>query len=258
MVVSNILGFLAGLGLAGVALVPGLAAAGQTAVAVATNFAKPLEALAAEFKVRTGHDVIISSGSTGKLYAQIKAGAPFDVFLAADAQRPAKLANEGFADPASRFTYALGRLVLLSRDPAAAGRDCLEVLRASTGKVAIANPATAPYGAAAKMTLQALGLWAEVEARIVQGEDIGQTYAFIDTGNAEIGFVALSQLAAEPAEDEVGCRWEVTQDLHAPIEQQAVLLVRGAGNPAAAAFLEFLRSPEAAKMIRGFGYGTLQ
>ncbi|MEX2648641.1 MAG: molybdate ABC transporter substrate-binding protein [Alphaproteobacteria bacterium] len=257
MVVWRSLGFLAGLALA-VALAPGLAAAGQVAVAVATNFAKPLEALVAEFKARTGHDVIISSGSTGKLYAQIEAGAPFDVFLAADAARPAKLADEGFADPASRFTYALGRLVLLSRGPAAAGRDCLEVLRASTGKVAIANPATAPYGAAAKKTLQALGLWDQVEARIVQGEDIGQTFAFIDTGNAEIGFVAASQVAAEPADGATGCRWEVTQDLHAPIEQQAVLLARGEGNPAAAAFVEFLRSPEAAKTIGAFGYGTVQ
>jgi molybdate transport system substrate-binding protein len=232
------------------------ARAETAAVAVATNFLKPLESLAADFKAATGHDLVISGGSTGKLYAQIKEGAPFDVFLAADAERPARLANEGLAVADSRFTYAQGRLVLLSRDPATTGQDCLAALRASTGKVAIANPATAPYGAAAKAAIVALDLEAALADRLVQGEDIGQTFAFVDTENAAFGFVALAQIAGEPSGSRQGCRWDVPADTHAPIDQQAALLAHGADNPAATAFIAWLRGDEAKVAIRAFGYAT--
>jgi molybdate transport system substrate-binding protein len=234
----------------------GPARAETVAVAVARNFAEPLDTLARQFKAASGHDVVISAGSTGMLYTQIKEGAPFEVFLAADEEHPARLAVEGLGVPASRFTYALGRLVLLSRSPDATGMDCMAFLKASTGKVAIANPSTAPYGVAARQALNALGLWAEVEPRIVMGEDIGQAFAFVDTGNAELGLVALSQVAKEPGAGAAGCRAEIAQDLLAPIAQQAILLAKGERNAAARAFLDFLKEPEAGKTIQGFGYGT--
>ncbi|MGH6719092.1 MAG: molybdate ABC transporter substrate-binding protein [Alphaproteobacteria bacterium] len=238
------------------AVAAGAARAETATIAVATNFARPLEALAPAFAAASGHTIAMAAASTGQLYAQIRQGAPFDVFLAADAERPAALVAEGAAVAASRFAYAYGRLVLLSRSPAATGEDCLEFLRAGGGHIAIANPTIAPYGRAARETLEALGLWPEVAGRIVQGNDVGQTFAFVATANAEAGFVALSQViaAADPAGP--GCRWDVPAGLHAPIEQQAVLLVHGAGNAAALAFLTFMRSAEAQATIRAFGYGT--
>lgn len=236
-------------------LVAGPARAVTVTVAVATNFLKPLETLASDFAATSGHDVVVVSGSTGKLYAQITQGAPLDVFLAADTERPSKLIDDGLAIADSRFTYALGRLVLLSRDPSA-GADCVAALRASAGKVAIANPETAPYGAAARAALQAMSLSPAVAGRIVQGEDVGQTFAFVDTANAAFGFVALSQVAGEPPGARPGCRWDVPADLHPPIEQQAVLLRRAAGNVAAEAFLAWLRGPEAGALIRAAGYGV--
>ncbi len=236
-----------------IALAAVTARAETAIVAVATNFAQPLKALAPAFTAATGHAIAIAAASTGQLYAQIRQGAPFDVFLAADAGRPAALVEDGVAIAANRFAYAYGRLVLLSRSPAATGKDCLDVLRAAS-RIAIANPAIAPYGRAARETLEALGLWDQVEARIVQGQDVGQTYAFIATANAEAGFVALSQVIADPAGP--GCRWDVDPELHAPIEQQAVLLAHGADNAAALAFLDFLKGAEAQATIRAFGYGT--
>lgn len=230
--------------------VPGVAGgAGEVHAAVAANFARPLEEIGAAFEKATGHRVISSPGSTGKLHAQIKNGAPFDVFLAADAERPRLLEEEGSAVTGSRFTYALGRLVLWSAKPGFVD---------GTGKVlggkgykhlAIANPKTAPYGAAARQTLEKLGLWNRVSPRIVQGEDVGQTFQFVVTENAELGFVALSQL-----EGQAGSRWLVPADLHAPIEQQAVLLARGRDNPAARAFLEFLKGKEGRAIVERSGY----
>lgn len=231
------------------------AGAGQVAVAVATNFVTPLAALTPAFEAATGHVALVSSGSTGKLAAQIAQGAPFDVFLAADAARPEALVAAGHAVAGSASTYALGRLVLLSRAAEATGADCLDFLRASAGKVAIANPRTAPYGAAALQAIDALGLGPALADRLVQGEDIGQTYAFVATGNAVAGFVGLSQVI-DQGDDGVGCRWTVPTGLHDPIAQRAVLLVHGRDNPAAAAFLAFLRGPEAAAIIARFGYGA--
>lgn len=223
------------------------ARAGEVHVAVAANFVKPLRALAAAFQQETGDTVVVSEGSTGKLYAQIVNGAPFEVFLSADAERPRRLLAEGRAVAGTDFPYALGRLALWSRDDArVSGPDAL---RAAFRHLAIANPELAPYGRAARETLAKLGLWKELEPRLVRGEDVGQTFQFVATGNAELGFVALAQVLAAG-----GSRWDVPADHHAPIEQHAVLLLPGRDDDAARAFLAFLRAPAARARIEAAGY----
>jgi len=189
-------------------------------------------------------------GSTGKLYAQIVNGAPFDVFLAADVERPARLEADGRAVPGCRFTYALGRLALWSRD-ATRVDDAGEVLRsAEFNRLAIANPRLAPYGRAAREALLALGLWEALQPRLVLGENIAQTHVFVYTGNADLGFVAWSQILAGGAG---GSHWLVPAALHEPVEQQAVAL---RDNGPVRAFVDFLRSPDARQIIREFGYDT--
>ena len=229
--------------------------ADEVTVAVAANFLLPLESLAAEFESTTGHDVAISPGSTGQLYAQIVNGAPFDVLLAADAERPRLLAESGLGDADTRFTYALGRLALWSRDPALVDDALLERLGDLDFRfLAIAEPAIAPYGAAARETLESLGLWElfTADSRIVRGQSIAQTFAMIETRNAELGFIALSQAVAYDGD----ASWAVVApERHAPIRQDAILLVRASGSPAARQFLDFLRSPAAAAIIESFGYG---
>ena len=226
--------------------------AGEVHVAVAANFAPPLQALGEAFSKQTTHKLLASPGSTGKLYAQIMNGAPFDVFLSADDGAPKRLEDEKRAVSGSRFTYALGRLVLWSSqdglvDPGG------EVLKSDRfGKLAMANPRLAPYGGAARQVMEKLGVWAALQGRLVQGENIAQTVQFIASGNAELGFVALSQLASPRA----GSRWIVPSELHAPIRQDAVLLGRARSNPAARAFLEYLRGAEAKQRIRAFGYDS--
>jgi molybdate transport system substrate-binding protein len=227
--------------------------AADVRVAVAANFAPPLERIGAAFTAATGHRLAVSAGSTGKFHSQIAAGAPFEVLLAADAGTPERLVAEGHAVPGSRFTYAVGRLVLWSAQP---GRvdDQGAVLRSGRfAHLAIANPKTAPYGAAAMQALQALGLAETLAPKLVTGESIAQAFQFVATGNAELGFVALSQVIAVAPPG--GSRWVVPQDLHAPIRQDAVLLRAGAGNPAATALLAYLKSPAAQQVIRSFGYG---
>lgn len=221
--------------------------AGKALIAVAANFSMPAERIAAEFEAATGHEITLTAGSTGKLYAQIAAGAPYDVLLAADAERPARLEAEGLAVAGSRFTYAVGQLVLWSADPARITGP--EALDGAFRALAIANPELAPYGIAAVETLASLG---KTPARIVMGENIGQTFALVSTGNAELGFVAASQLT----ESSEGSRWDVPASLHAPIRQEAVLLTRAASNEAAHAFLDWLRRPEAAVIIAASGYGS--
>ncbi|MFM1891356.1 MAG: Molybdate-binding periplasmic protein [Pseudomonadota bacterium] len=224
--------------------------AGEVRVAVAANFTAAAREIGALFTRATGHRAIFSFGSTGQLYAQISQGAPFEVLLAADQARPARAVAEGHALAASRFTYATGRLVLFSRDPDRVTGEA--TLRGGQfSQLALANPATAPYGAAALATLQALGLYDALAPRIVQGNNIAQTYQFVQTGNAELGFVALAQLAGHRG----GSRWLVPAHLHPPIAQDAVLLVAGAANPAARAFLEFLKGPQAAAVKARYGYG---
>lgn len=234
---------------------PPLVSAEEVRIAVATNFLSTLKELVRHFEHETGHVVVISSGSSGKLYAQIRHGAPFAVFLSADSRRPQLLEEEGLAVPGSRFTYAVGKLTLWSPDPHLLKEDGQVVLaRGSFDRLAMANPKTAPYGAAAKRVLQTLGLWSHLQGRIVQGENIGQAFQFVVSRNAQLGFVARSQIMGPPITG-AGSRWEVPDDLYEPIRQQAVLLVRGQSNRAAAAFLEFLKSSPAQNMITNAGYG---
>lgn len=234
------------------AMVPGGAArAGEVTVAVAANFANAANEIGALFTEKTGHTAIFSFGSTGQLYSQISQGAPFEVFLAADKVRPAKAIADGFGVAGSIFTYATGRIVLYSPDPdRVKGEDTL-----TTGdfdKIAIANPETAPYGAAAVETMTALGVHQALQPKIVQGSNIAQAFQFVATGNAEIGFVALSQVATS----EGGSRWIVPEELYSPIAQDAVVLKGGDGNQAAAAFIAFLKGPEANAVKEKYGYGT--
>jgi molybdate transport system substrate-binding protein len=235
-------------------LLPVEARADQALVAVAANFADALDGIAVPFEAETGHHLQVTIGSTGKLYAQIVAGAPFDVLLAADQERPARLEADGLTVPGSRFTYAMGALALWSADAHRIGTDGAAVLRAgSFRRLAIANPALAPYGAAAREALLELGLWEALAGRIVMGENIGQTHAMVATGNAELGLVALSQLATRAV---TGSHWVVPHNLYRPIRQDAVLLSRAADNAAARALLEFLRRPSVRETIRKLGYAT--
>ncbi|MGE4220021.1 MAG: molybdate ABC transporter substrate-binding protein [Alphaproteobacteria bacterium] len=224
--------------------------AAETKVAVAANFTEAAKEIGAAFETATGHKAVFSFGSTGQLYNQIAQAAPFEVFLAADRATPKKAVDEGFALADSRFVYATGRIVLFSKDKALVkGAETLKA--GSFAKIAIANPATAPYGAAAVAAMKALGVYDALSAKIVQGNNIAQTYQFVDTGNAEIGFVALSQVA----NGDEGSRWAVPGDLYPAIAQDAVLLKTGAGNPAARAFLAFLKGPEARAIKEKYGYG---
>ncbi len=221
-------------------------------IAVAANFAEPVKRLGGAFAAETGHDLKISTGSTGALAAQIRNGAPFALFLAADEERPAQLEAEGLTVAGTRFTYAVGRLVLWGPDPRwLAAEPAAALTDSSLRHLAIANPRVAPYGRAAQETLSALGVWEAVEPKLVRGEDIAQTFQFVVSGNAELGFVALSQVL-----DHSGSRWEVPQDLYAPIRQQAVLLGPGKESAAAKGFLDFLRSQSAREIIRAAGYGV--
>lgn len=249
-------GVLCGLAMVVAVLIAPGARADEVRVAVAANFLEPLKSLYAAFQQASGHSLGITPGSTGQLYAQIANGAPFDVFLSADDEHPKRLVKEGVAIGDSRFTYAVGRVVLWSSEAGVVGEDAKTTLREGKFRhLAIANPETAPYGRAAKQALEKLQLWRSVEAKIVRGENIAQTLQMISTGNAELGFVALSQVARRGKVPE-GSRWLVPADLHEPIRQDAVLLESASGNDAAKRLLEFLRSEEALRAIRGFGYET--
>lgn len=233
--------------------IAGAAHGGEVQLAVAANFAGPMEKLASEFERDTGHKAIVATGATGKFYAQIRNGAPFEVLLAADDETPVKLETEGHAVAGSRFTYAVGRLVLWSaRDGVVdAGGN---VLKTGTYRhLAIANPKTAPYGAAAVATLRKLGLYDTVQALLVQGENIAQAWQFASTGNAELGFVAQAQVWRD-GRFTSGSGWIVPAAMHDPIRQDAALLVKGANNPAARALLQFLRTDKAKAIIRSYGY----
>jgi molybdate transport system substrate-binding protein len=239
---------------AAAALTPAPAGAAEVRVAVAANFAEVLKALAPGFERRTGDRVTAIVGSTGKLYAQIVHGAPFDVMLAADRRRPRLLVANGFAVEGSRFTYAVGRLTLWSPDPKRIAGDGAAILRRGAfRRLAIANPRLAPYGQAAKETLTSLGRWPLPKGRLVQAENIGQAFALVATGNADLGLVALS-LVLSPRNGQKGSRWDVPAKLYRPIRQDAVLLRRAAGDAAAKAFLAYLRAPATRGAIARFGY----
>lgn len=228
---------------------PALAEKALVHAAVAANFTEAAKEIAVLFKAKTGGEVVFSFGSSGQLYTQITQDAPFEIFLSADDARPKQAVEAGFGLTESRFTYAIGKLVLWSRQPD--GVQGAQTLAAGAfAKVSIANPAAAPYGVAAVETLKALKLYEATQRKIVQGNSIAQAFQFVDTGNAELGFVALSQLAGQKA----GSRWIVPQEYYTPIRQDAVLLKKGAGNAAAAGFLAFLKSPEARAVIEKYGY----
>lgn len=226
------------------------ALAGDARVACAANFREAAIEIGSLFEQDSGHAVAFSFGSTGQLYAQIAFGAPFDVFLAADTVRVARAVEDGLAVDETRFTYASGRIALYSADQGlVTGPETLKAGRFS--KLAIAEPSVAPYGAAAVETMQALAAMDGIRDRIVRGLNVAQAYQFVQSGNADVGFVAVSQIAGHSN----GSRWIVPSRFHQPISQDAVLLKRGAGNPAAKAFLEFLEGEKAGEILDRYGYG---
>lgn len=223
-------------------------------VAVASNFIAPMRALATSFEQSTGHKLILSSGATGKFYAQIRNDAPYEVLLAADADTPKRLTAEGLTVPGSGFTYAIGRLALWSRKDGVVDASGA-VLKRPPAPLAIANPRVAPYGAAAVEVMEKLGVYKNLRHQLVQGENIAQAYQFVATGNAPLGFVAVSQIL-ENGKLREGSAWMVPEHLHQPIRQDAVILKKGQGNPAAAALSAFLQSAPARRVIASFGYGN--
>ncbi|MBD7960860.1 molybdate ABC transporter substrate-binding protein [Comamonas avium] len=235
------------------ALFTGAAHAETISVAVASNFTAPMQKIAAQFEKDTGHKAELSFGATGKFYAQISNGAPFGILLAADDKTPAQIAQEGKGDAASRFTYSIGKLVLWSKQDGYVDANG-EVLK--TGKfqhVAIANPKLAPYGLAAEQTLTKLNLLDAIKPKFVQGENIGQTYQFAATGNAELGFVALSQVM-EDGKIKSGSAWVVPAEMHEPIRQDAIVLNNAKDNVAAKALMDYLKGDKARAIITAYGY----
>ena len=224
--------------------------AGEAKVAVAANFAEPVKEIGVLFERTTGHKLVLSFGATGQFYAQITQGAPFEVLLSADKAVPAQAVADGFGVAGTTFTYAVGRLVLFSQTKGLVDGEAT-LKDGKFAKIAIANPAVAPYGAAAVEVLKALGAYDALLPKIVQGNTIAQAFQFVATGNADVGFIALSQVVLNVE----GSRWIVPATLHSPIAQDAVLLKTGAGNDAANAFLSFLRGAEARVIIEKFGYG---
>jgi molybdate transport system substrate-binding protein len=232
------------------------ARADEALVAVAANFAGTVEAIAAEFTKDTGHTVQVTTGATGKLYAQIGEGAPFAILLSADAKTPARLEEEGKAVAGSRFTYAVGKLSLWSSDADRIGGDPRAALTsADTLYVAIANPDLAPYGVAAREALTAMGLWETIQPKIVMGQNIGQTFSLVDTGAAQMGFVATSAIEV-PGSEPRGSRYDVPRQMFTPIRQDAVLLKAGESNEAAIVFMHYLKSDKARAIVASFGYDT--
>ncbi len=222
-------------------------------IAVASNFISPMQAIATQFEQASGHEIRLASSASGKLYAQISAGAPFDLFFSADQDKPQALERIGKTVPHTRFSYAIGRLVLWSALPERQARDARYLIAADYNKLALANPLLAPYGVAAVETLSALKLHASSEPHWVRGENIAQTFQFVESGNAELGFVALSQLIEHPLHRNTPY-WIVPQDLHTPILQDAVQLKYSENKVAARAFLDFVKTPEVAELITRFGY----
>lgn len=232
-------------------LAPAGAMAETINVAVAANFTAASKDIAAAFRKKTGDEAKLSFGSTGSLYTQITQGAPFQVFLAADRERPKKAVDEGYGVEGTAFTYAVGKLVLWSRQ-AGLVKDGDTLKAGRFDKVSICNPTAAPYGAAAVEAMKSLKVYGDIEPKLVQGANVSQAFQFVQTGNAEIGFVALSQVI----DDKEGSTWVVPQDLYTPIRQDAVLLKTGADSKAAKAFVDFLKSPEAGAIIEKYGYAT--
>lgn len=227
--------------------------ADEVQVAVAANFTAPIQAIAKDFEKDTGHKLVASFGATGQFYAQIKNGAPFEVFLSADDTTPEKLENEGEIVKGSRFTYAIGTLALWS-PKAGYVDDKGEVLKKNDYKhLSIANPKAAPYGLAATQVLAKLNLTEATKGKLVEGQNITQAFQFVSTGNAELGFVALSQIYKDGKVSN-GSAWIVPANLHDPIKQDAVILNKGKDNAAAKALVDYLKGPKAAEVIKSYGY----
>jgi molybdate transport system substrate-binding protein len=227
--------------------------AAEISVAVAANFSSVLKDIAVEFQKDTGHQLAITPGATGKFYAQISNGAPFDVFLSADDETPRKLAQEGKAIAASQFTYAIGRLALWSPSPDLVDKSA-DILKTDKFKyIAIANAKVAPYGQAAVQTMQKLGVLTKIEPRIVQGESIAQTYQFVSTGNAQLGFVAVSQIV-ENGKIKTGSAWIVPEEMHEQLKQDAVVLQSCKHMTACQALMDYLKSEKVKKMMASYGY----
>ncbi|MCB1980254.1 MAG: molybdate ABC transporter substrate-binding protein [Burkholderiaceae bacterium] len=233
------------------------ARADQVQVAVAANFTAPMQDIAALFAKDTGHKAELSFGSTGKFYAQITHGAPFDVFLSADDKTAGRLVSDGKAIGTSLIPYALGSLVLWSPTDGMVDSQGKVLASGNFAHLAVANPKLAPYGAAALQTLGKLGLADKLQPKIVMGENIAQTYQFVHTGNAQLGFVALSQVMKDGRIAQ-GSAWRVPAEMHSPIRQDAVLLERGKDNPAAAALMQYLKSDAARAVIQSYGYGIIE
>ncbi|CAK0758918.1 Molybdate-binding protein ModA [Gammaproteobacteria bacterium] len=227
--------------------------ADKIVVAVAANFTAPMQQIAVDFERETGHKALSSFGSTGKYYAQIKNGAPFEILLAADEETPAKLEKEGLGVAGSRFTYAIGKLVLWSAKPGYVDGQGEVLKKEAFQHIALANPKLAPYGAAAIEVLAALNLGDALQLRWLQAENISQAYQFVASGNAELGFVALSQVFKD-GQINSGSAWIVPASLYRPIRQDAVMLDKGRDKPAAEALMKYLRGEQARAIIRGFGY----
>ncbi len=231
-------------------LIGAAALAAETKVAVAANFTEPAKEIAAQFEAKTGHKATLSFGSSGQFYTQIANGAPYEVFLSADAERPTKAETEGLAVAGTRFTYATGRLVLWSKTPGLVDGKGAVLAKGDFEKLSIADPKAAPYGQAAIETMTKLKLYDALKPKIVTGASITQAFQYVQTGAAELGFVALSQVINEPS----GSRWVVPAADHTPIDQQAVLLKTGANSDAAKAFLSFLKGKDAKAIIKRYGY----
>jgi molybdate transport system substrate-binding protein len=228
--------------------------ADEVSVAVAANFTDATRQMVPLFEKATGHKAKVSYGSTGKLYAQIEHGAPFEVFLAADTKRPMKAEQAGLAVPGSRFIYAKGKLVLWSNQAGLVDDGEAFLKDTAFAHLAMANPKTAPYGLAARQVMEHLGLWGPLQSKLVRGDSIAQTFQFAVTGNAEAGFVAYSQVKAWKGA--AGSAWVIPTTYYDPIDQSAVLLKKGESNPAAKAFLDFLQGDAARALIQRFGYGV--
>jgi molybdate transport system substrate-binding protein len=235
------------------ALIAAPAFADEVQVAVAANFTAPMQKIAAEFEKDTGHKVVAAFGSTGKFYAQIKNGAPFEVLLAADDETPAKLIAEGAAVAGTQFTYAIGKLVLWSAKPGVVDEAGDVLKKGGFDHIAVANPKLAPYGAAGIETMKAFGVYDALQAKIVTAETIAQAYQFVSSGNAELGFVALSQVLKDGKID--GSAWIVPAKYYTQIRQDAVILANGKGKPAAEALLKYLKGDKAIAVIKSYGYG---
>ena len=231
----------------------GTAQADEVQVAVAANFSAPIQAIAADFEKDTGHKLVASYGATGQFYTQIKNGAPFEVFLSADDITPQKLESEGATVKGSRFTYAIGTLALWSAKAGYVDAEGQVLKDNQYQHLSIANPKAAPYGLAATQVLAKLGLTDQVKGKLVEGQNITQAYQFVSTGNAELGFVALSQIYKD-GKVTGGSAWIVPADMHDPIKQDAVILDKGKNNPAAKALVDYLKGPKAATVIKSYGY----